>query len=296
MEHRLIFLLLPCAEVGHHLVDPARAQTAAEGEDDGAVACAQLGADGVPFPGLLEHFGPDRVAHHLRLFGSAQLLHSGGHGGKDDVHIGGQQFVGHAGEGVLLVDGGLDALFSGAAHHRAGDIAAAADDKVRLDLLHHRLGLRAGKSQIPEGDEVPSDVVEGELPLEAGDLDVVEGIACLCHEAVFHPLLPACKMDLCGGVGFFDGSRDGQSRVDVSGRTAGCDEYTHDDFLLERSEAHIGSEYNGVIRSLFLLLPQGAAVFPLEAGALAAPADVDHHAHLGQQQDEAGAAGREEGQ
>ena len=68
------------------------------------------------------------------------------------------------------------------------------------------------------------------------------------------------------------------------------------DFLLERSEAHIGSEYNGVIRFLFLLLPQGAAVFPLKAGALAAPADVDHHAHLGQQQDEAGAAGREEGQ
>ena len=125
---------------------------------------------------------------------------------------------------------------------------------------------------------------------------MVEGVARLCHEAVLHPLLPACKMDLCGGVGFFDGSRDGQSRVDVSGRTAGCDEYTHDDFLLERSEAHIGSEYNGVIRFLFLLLPQGAAVFPLEAGALAAPADVDHHAHLGQQQDEAGAAGREEGQ
>ena len=34
----------------------------------------------------------------------------------------------------------------------------------------------------------------------------------------------------------------------------------------------------------------------LEAGALAAPADVYHHAHLGQQQDEAGAAGGEEGQ
>ena len=46
----------------------------------------------------------------------------------------------------------------------------------------------------------------------------------------------------------------------------------------------------------FPLFPQGAEILSLEAGALAAPADVYHHAHLGQQQDEAGAAGGEEGQ
>ena len=35
----------------------------------------------------------------------------------------------------------------------------------------------------------------------------------------------------------------------------------------------------------FPLFPQGAEILPLEAGALAAPADVYHHAHLGQQQE-----------
>ena len=44
------------------------------------------------------------------------------------------------------------------------------------------------------------------------------------------------------------------------------------------------------------LFPQGAEILPFKAGALATSADVYHHAHLGQQQDEAGAAGGEEGQ
>ena len=77
VEHRLVLSLLPCAEVGHHLVDAAGAEASAEGEDDGAVTGTQLGADGVPIPCLLEHFRPHRVAHDLRLFGRTQLFHSG---------------------------------------------------------------------------------------------------------------------------------------------------------------------------------------------------------------------------
>ena len=165
----------PCAEVGHHLVDTAGAEASAEGEDDGAVTGTQLGADGVPLPCLLEHFRPHRVAHDLRLFGRTQLFHSGRHGGEHDVHVRGQQLVGHAGESVLLMDGGLDALLGGAAHHRAGDVAAAADDEVGLHFLHHGPGFRAGEGQVPEGDDVPLDVVQGEPALETGDLDVVEG-------------------------------------------------------------------------------------------------------------------------
>ena len=137
VEHRLCILLFPGAEVGHHFIDTTGTQTAAERQDDRPVARAQLGTDGVTVLGLRKHLRADRVAHHDGLFRGTQLLHGGGHGGEHDVHIRGQQFVGHAGERVLLMQGGLDALLGGAAHHRAGDIAAAADDKVRLDLFHH---------------------------------------------------------------------------------------------------------------------------------------------------------------
>ena len=227
MQHGLLVLLFPCAEVGHHLVDAAGAQTAAEGEDDRPVPCPQLSADGVPVLGLRKDLRPHWVAHHDGLFGGTQLLHGGGHSGKDDVHVRGQQLIGHAGEGVLLVQSGLDAHFGGAAHHRAGDVTAAADDEVGLDVPHHLLGHRAGQGQIPQGDEVPLDVVERELPLEAGDLDVVEGVARLGHQPVFHSLFPAREVDLGAGVCFFQCTGNGQRGVDMAGRAAGCDQNTH---------------------------------------------------------------------
>ena len=127
------------------------------------------------------------------------------------------------------MQGGLDALSGGAAHHRAGHIAAAANDQVGLDVLHHLFGLGAGECQIPQGNDVPLDIVQAQLPLKAGDLDVMEGIARLCDQTVLHALLPARKMDLGSGVGLFDGSRNGQSRVDMAGSAAGSDQNSHDD-------------------------------------------------------------------
>ena len=171
MEDGLVVFLLPCAEVGHHLVHAAGTQTAAEGEDHGAVARAQFGTDGFPVLRLGEHLRPDGIAHHDGLFGCAQLFHGGGHGGKHDVHIRGQQLVGHTGKGVLLMQGSLDALSGGAAHHRAGYIAAAANDQVGLDVLHHLFGLGAGECQIPQGNDIPLDIVQAQLPLKAGDLE-----------------------------------------------------------------------------------------------------------------------------
>ena len=87
VEHRLVLFLLPCAEVGHHLVHAAGTQTAAEGEDHGAVTRAQFGTDGFPVLRLGEHLRPDGIAHHDGLFGCAQLFHGGGHSGEHDVHI-----------------------------------------------------------------------------------------------------------------------------------------------------------------------------------------------------------------
>ena len=126
----------------------------------------------------------------------------------------------------------MDAHFGGAAHHRAGHIAAAADDEIRLYLLHHGLGLGAGEGQIPQGNDVALDVVQAELALETSDLDMVEGVARLCDQTVLHALLAACKMDLGGGVGLFQRTGNGQCGVDMSGSAAGCDENTHGDSSL----------------------------------------------------------------
>ena len=232
VQHRLVFVLLPGTQVCHHLVHPACAQAAAEGQDDRAVARTQLCADGLAVGGLCKHLRPHGVAHHKGLVRCAQLFHGGGHGGKHDIHIRGQQLVGHTGESVLLVQGGVDAHFGGAAHHRAGHIAAAADDEIRLYFLHHGLGLGAGEGQIPQGDDVALDIVQAELTLEAGDLDVVEGVARLCDQTVLHALLTACKVDLGGRVGLFQSTGNGQCRVDMSGGAAGCDENTHGDSSL----------------------------------------------------------------
>ena len=130
------------------------------------------------------------------------------------------------------MQGGVDAHFGGAAHHRAGHIAAAADDKIRLYFLHHGLGLGAGEGQIPQGNDIALDVVQAELALKPGDLDVVEGVARLCDQTVLHALLTACKVDLGGRVSLFQSTGNGQCGVDMSGSAAGCDENTHDDSSL----------------------------------------------------------------
>ena len=124
---------------------------------------------------------------------------------------------------------GVDAHLCGAAHHRAGHIAAAADDQVRLDLLHDGLGLGAGESKVPQGDDVSFDVVQRQLALKAGDLDVVEGVACLGHQTVLHALLAAGKVDLGRRVCLFDSTCNGKCRVDMAGSAAGSDQNSHDD-------------------------------------------------------------------
>ena len=76
------------------------------------------------------------------------------------------------------------------------------------------------------------DVVQAELALKTGDLDMVEGVARLCYQTVLHALLTACKVDLGGRVGLFQSTGNGQCRVDMSGSAAGCDENTHGDSSL----------------------------------------------------------------
>ena len=91
---------------------------------------------------------------------------------------------------------------------------------------------KPGEGQIPQGDDVALDIVQAELTLEAGDLDVVEGVARLCYQTVLHALLTACKVDLGGRVGLFQSTGNGQCWVDMSGGAAGCNENTHGDSSL----------------------------------------------------------------
>ena len=196
MQHRLVLPLLPCAQAGHHLIDAACAQAAAEGKHHGAVACTKLGTDGISLLCLCEHLRAHRVAHHDGLIGCSQLFHSGRHSGEHDVHIRCQQLIGHARKGVLFMDSGMNAHFCSTAHHRAGYIAAAADHEIGPDFPHDLLCLGAGKGQIPQGDDVAPDVVQRQSALETGDLDVVERIARLTHQTVLHALPAAGKVDL----------------------------------------------------------------------------------------------------
>ncbi len=56
------------------------------------------------------------------------------------------------------MDGGLDALFGGGAHHRAADITAAADDQIGPDLFQDSRRARAGQGQVVERYHVAAHV------------------------------------------------------------------------------------------------------------------------------------------
>ena len=94
----------------------------------------------------------------------------------------------------------------------------------------------------------------------------MERVARLGDQAVLHALFPACKMDLSGGVGFFQGTRNGQRRVDMAGRAAGSDQNFHTISLLIgplpfRLGIACRIQHDGF--GFPLLFPQMMQVFPL---------------------------------
>ena len=158
VQHVPVRLLLPGAEVGHDLIDAVCPETAAEAQNHGAVSGVQLGARRSAVRG--QHLGADRVAHDGGFFRRAELLNRVRAGGQHDVDLLRQQLVGHAREGVLLMDGRLDAAPGCRAHDGPTDVAAAADDKVGLDLVQNLPGARAGQRQMPDGHDVAANVFQ----------------------------------------------------------------------------------------------------------------------------------------
>ena len=119
------------------------------------------------------------------------------------------------------MDGCLDAAPGCRADDGSADVAAAADDKVGLDLVQNLPGARAGQRQMPDGYDVAANVFQAQMALEAVDLNVMEGVACLGDKAVLHPLAAARKVDLRRRVRGLQSTGNRQRRVDVTGCTAG---------------------------------------------------------------------------
>lgn len=158
--------------------------------------------------------------------------------------------------------------------------------------------------------------MQAELALEAGDLDVVEGVARLCDQTVLHALLTACKVDLGGRVGFFKAPAMASAGLicpavpPAAMRTRmvippykrpACGRAGLRFVLLFCTGCAGRSQVNGLAGKLcFPLgaggLPLGTHLLPLLRCPLAVASNVHHHAHLCQQQDQAGTAGGEERQ
>ncbi len=205
-------------QVGHHLVEGAGPQAAAEGED------ADLPLQLVVGPALLrhgqQHALPDGVAgDHAVPLGLQKPLGLG-HRQQDLVHLFGQQLVGDAGEGVLLVDGRLDPPLGRRLQDGAGHIAAGAHHQVGGKVLEDRLAAAGRGRQAAQGLQVVGDVARREGAPEAQHLHGVEGIALPAHQPLLHRALVAHKGDLGVGVVLFDGVGDGDGRVDVPGGAA----------------------------------------------------------------------------
>ena len=74
---------------------------------------------------------------------------------------------------------------------------------------------------MPDGYDVAANVFQAQMALEAVDLNVMEGVACLGDKTVLHPLAAARKVDLRRRVRGLQGTGNRQRRVDVTGCTAG---------------------------------------------------------------------------
>ena len=100
-------LLFPRAEIRHDLIDAVGTQAAAKAEDD---CCGRrFGSCGRAARGLPSGPRGGPGCRQRSFYRCAELFDCIGTGGQHDVDLSGQQLVRHAGEGVLLMDGRLDA-------------------------------------------------------------------------------------------------------------------------------------------------------------------------------------------
>ena len=133
-----------------------------------------------------------------------------------------QQLIGHAGIGVLLVNGAGHPQLCCHTDHRTGYIAAGTDGNIRAEAGDNLLCPLAGCSQIAQRLGIPLDILQTQPALKACHIDKLNGIACLGNESGLHTVGCAGKQELRPGIMLPDNGRNSQSRIDMSpGSAAG---------------------------------------------------------------------------
>ena len=206
---------------GHRLVEPARALGASGDQQRGAVRVEperrpRLGAQRGPVqPG---DQGADRQTDVL---GPAQR--GVGEADRDPVGDPGAGPVGQAGQRVLLVHDQRQSAATGREVDGHRDVAAVADDDVRIDPVEHRVG-RPDRGAQPARHP---QQVHGRLAGQRHGRDELERVAGGGDHAVLQPAgrAQAGHLGVRGDPAQRVGGR--QQRRGVAGGTAACEEDAH---------------------------------------------------------------------
>ena len=227
LEHRLVAALarhmqelhlwMRCRvldDTDHREVDGARAAAAARDEDR-----QFLRIEAERRRALLalcrEHFAANRVTREDDLIGR-EVLHGLFRARRDLRHELREDLVGDARHDILLLYERRDVHEAGRKQDRPADVAARADDDVRLELVDDARGLghadhRAAGAQ---------DVVGRQMALEPLDVDCREGQSFLGDDVSLEAALRADVEESRVGHLLLDGPDDGDGRVDMAARAA----------------------------------------------------------------------------
>ena len=167
--------------------------------------------------------GAQRISGNDAALGALEVFLSVGSGEQYLIRFLRQHSGRHSGVGIALVGDGFYAHSRRLTQHRSRDIAAGADDDIRLEFFQYltHSSLCGEKVEI-RSLCVPAYVLHRELALKSSHLHRGECISCLCHQPRFHSLGSADKKYLSLREYAFQLVGNGKSRVYVSGCAAGC--------------------------------------------------------------------------
>ncbi len=217
-------------QVGRGLVDFARAEAPAEGQNQGALVQLQPGAGLVP-PGA-QHLPPDGVAGQHAARGGGKVLLRVGHGEQGAVRVSGEDSVGDAGERVLLVDHGRHPQADRLPHDGARHIAARPHADVRPERADDAAGLPAGRQHMHQCGGVFPDVFPAYFPLEAGNGDAFERESGGRDQRLFHAAPGADVQDLRVRLRLPQIAGHRQRRIDMPGGSPARKQYLHNLYRL----------------------------------------------------------------
>ena len=120
------------------------------------------------------------------------------------------------------MDSGLDTHLRCLADDGSRDISARSDNEVGLEVIDDLLGPSARVGEIMGGLEIAPDIPDGDMPLEALDLDGLEAVARLRNQLRLQLIGVAGEAEFGIGMMFLYYFSDGKSGVDMTRGTAAC--------------------------------------------------------------------------